>query len=95
MNDGQIPWSVVAICETSQIYYLMGHHHMKGGSECPFDGPVIPSGALVEYHPISAKDMSRPHQFRSKSLARYFPRLCIVCGENLWKGDIMAADIEE
>ena len=26
---GQIPWNVTAICETSQIYYLMGRHHMK------------------------------------------------------------------
>ena len=25
----------------------------------PFDGPVIPFGAMVEYHPISAKDLSR------------------------------------
>ena len=29
----------------------------------PFEGPVIPCGAMVEYHPISAKDQSRPHQF--------------------------------
>ena len=25
----------------------------------PFDGPVIPFGAMVECHPFSAKDMSR------------------------------------
>ena len=24
----------------------------------PFNGPVIPFGAMVEYHPISAKDLS-------------------------------------
>ena len=35
----------------------------------PFDGPVIPFGAMVEYHPISAKDQPRLHQFWSKSLA--------------------------
>ena len=29
----------------------------------PFNGPVIPFGAMVEYHPISAKDQSRLHQF--------------------------------
>ena len=29
----------------------------------PFKGPVIPFGAMVEYHPISAKDLSRLHQF--------------------------------
>ena len=29
----------------------------------PFDGPVIPSGAMVEHHHISAKDQSGLHQF--------------------------------
>ena len=29
----------------------------------PFDGPVIPIGAMVERHPISAKDQSGLHQF--------------------------------
>ena len=29
----------------------------------PFNGPVTPFGAMVEYHPISAKDQSRLHQF--------------------------------
>ena len=24
----------------------------------PFNGPIIPFGAMVEYHPISAKDLS-------------------------------------
>ena len=26
-------------------------------------GPIIPFGSLVEYHPITAKDQSRIHQF--------------------------------
>ena len=34
----------------------------------PFNGPVIPFGAMVEYHPISAKDLSRLHQFGAKVL---------------------------
>ena len=34
----------------------------------PFNGPVILLGAMVECHPISAKDLSRLHQFGSKSL---------------------------
>ena len=38
----------------------------------PFDGPVIPSGAMVEYHPISAKDQSRLHQFGAKVLPGKF-----------------------
>ena len=38
----------------------------------PFDGPVIPFGAMVEYHPISAKDQSRLHQFGAKVLPGIF-----------------------
>ena len=34
----------------------------------PFNGPVIPFGAMVEYHPISAKDLSGLHQFGPKVL---------------------------
>ena len=29
----------------------------------PFKGPITPFGSLVEYHPITAKDQSRIHQF--------------------------------
>ena len=29
----------------------------------PFKGPIIPFGSLVEYHPKTAKDQSRIHQF--------------------------------
>ena len=61
----------------------------------PFNGPVIPFGAMVEYHPISAKDQSILHQFGAKS-----PGLGIFLGYALhaggiWRGDIMVADIEE
>ena len=37
-----------------------------------FNGPVIPFGAMVEYHPISAKDQSRLHQFGPKVLPGIF-----------------------
>ena len=32
----------------------------------PFKGPMIPFGAMVEYHPISDEDLSRLHQFGPK-----------------------------
>ena len=32
----------------------------------PFKGPIIPCGSLVEYHPVTAKDQSRIHQFGKK-----------------------------
>ena len=34
----------------------------------PFKGPIIPFGSLVEYHPTTAKDQSRIHQFGKKVL---------------------------
>ena len=34
----------------------------------PFKGPIIPFGSLVEYHPVTAKDQSRIHQFGKKVL---------------------------
>ena len=53
-----------------------------------FNGPAIPFGAIVEYHPISAKDISRLHQFGSKSCQVYssvmhFSR-CESGKETLW-----------
>ena len=34
----------------------------------PFYGRIIPFGSKIEYHPISAKDLSRPHRFGPKVL---------------------------
>ena len=51
--------------------------------EEPFEGPLIPSGAMVEDHPISAKDLSRLHQF-----GRYIPRN--PCEKTQCKGSINA-----
>ena len=31
-----------------------------------FKGPIVPFGSLVEYHPFTAKDHSRIHQFGKK-----------------------------
>ena len=60
----------------------------------PFKGPIIPFVSLVEYYSISAKDQSRIHQFGKKVL----PGLLLgyaLYADRIWKGDIMAADIEE
>ena len=38
----------------------------------PFKGPIIPFGSLVEYHPVTAKDQSRIHQFGKKVLPGLF-----------------------
>ena len=60
----------------------------------PFDGPVITFGAVVEYHPVSAKDQSRLHQFGAQVLPGIFLGYASYAGR-IWKGDIMVADIEE
>ena len=38
----------------------------------PLKGPIIPFGSLVEYHPFTAKDQSRIHQFGKKVLPGLF-----------------------
>ena len=60
----------------------------------PFDGPWVPFGATVEYHPISAKDQSRLRQFGPKVLPGTFLGYALYAG-GIWKGDVMVADIEE
>ena len=60
----------------------------------PFEGPVIPFGSLVEYHPITAKDQSRIHQFGKKVLPGLFLGYALYAG-GIWKGDVLIADLEE
>ena len=59
----------------------------------PFKGPIIPFGSLVEYHPISAKDQSRIHQFGKKVLPGLFLGYALYA-EGIWKGDVLVADLE-
>ena len=60
----------------------------------PFKGPVIPFGSMVEFHPFSAKDLSRLHQFGRKVLPGIFFGY-VLYEEEIWRGDILVADIEE
>ena len=60
----------------------------------PFKGPIIPFGSLVEYHPITAKDQSRIHQFGKKVLIGLFLGYALYARE-IWKGDVLIADLEE
>ena len=60
----------------------------------PFKGPIIPFGALVEYHPKTAKDQSRIHQFGKKVLPGLFLGYALYAG-GIWKGDVLVADLEE
>ena len=49
---------------------------------------------MIEYHPISAKDLSRIHQFGKKVLPGMFLGYAMYAG-GIWKGDILVADLEE
>ena len=49
----------------------------------PFNGPVIPFGAVVDYHSFSAKDQSGLHQFGSKVLPGIFLGYALHAGEHL------------
>ena len=60
----------------------------------PFEGPIIPFGSLIEYHPITAKDQSRIHQFGKKVLPGLFLGYALYAG-GIWKGDVLVADLEE
>ena len=46
----------------------------------PFEGPIIPFGSLVEYHPITAKDHSRIHQSGKKVLPGLFLGYALYAG---------------
>ena len=60
----------------------------------PFKGPIIPFGSVVEYHPFTAKDQSRIHQFGKKVLPGMFLGYALYAGR-IWKGDVLVADLEE
>ena len=47
----------------------------------PFKGPIIPFGSLFEYHPTSAKDQSRIHQFGKKVSPGLFIGNALYAGE--------------
>ena len=59
-----------------------------------WEDPIIPFGSLVEYHPFTAKDQSRIHQFGKKVLPRLFLGYALYAG-GIWKGDELIADLEE
>ena len=49
----------------------------------PFNGPVIPFGAMVEHHPVFAEDLSRLNQFGLTVLPGIFFGYALHAGENL------------
>ena len=61
-----------------------GQHLVKEVSDKPFQGPVVPFGAMFEYHPISTRDQSRLHQFgKTVFYLEYSSDMRLDRGENL------------
>ena len=55
---------------------------------------MIPFGAMVEYHPISTRDLSRLHQFGKKVSLGIFLGYELIAGR-FWKGGVLIADLED
>ena len=76
--------SMACYCYLRNIQDLLsdGKSPYERRFEMPFNGPVIPFGAMVEYHHISAKDQSRLHQFGAKVLPGIFLSYVLYAGES-------------
>ena len=77
-----------------QVFLSDGKSPYERQFGMPFNGPVTPFGAMVEYHPISTKDRPRPHQSGAKVLPGIFLGYALYA-ERIWRRDILVADIEE
>ena len=75
---GQILWNVNTCLRNVTDLLSDGK---KGRFGQPFKRPIIPFGSLVEYHPTTAKDQSRIHQFGKKVLPGLFLGYALYAGE--------------
>ena len=78
-TGGLILWNATVLCDMSKTSWKIERRFGEA-----FTLPVIPYGAMVEYHPISAKDQSRLHQFDEKGLPGTFLG-CALFADGIWK----------
>ena len=81
-SDSEHPAKVITNSRKHNIY-----------TPLPFKGPIVPFGALVEYHPSSQKDHARIHQFGKKVLPGIFLGYDEIVGR-IWKRRYSEADLE-
>ena len=93
-NGVLILCNAILICEMSKTSWQMGNHLVNGDLENHLKARFFPSCFMVEYHPISAKDQPRLHQFGKTILPGIFLGYALFAG-GIWKGDVMVADTEE
>ena len=82
-NGGRVPWnaSLLSAKHARSLVWWETPHEWRFGE--PRSRPVIPFGAMVDHHPISAKDLSRLHQLGPKVLPGMFFGCILYAGENL------------
>ena len=78
---GQIPWNVFSYLRNVTDLFSDGKTPYERRFGQPLKGPIIPFGSLIEYHPITAKDQSRIHQFGKKVLSGLFLGYALYAGE--------------
>ena len=75
--------------DSSECYtYLRNAQDLLSAGKTPYErrfgephkGPIISFSSLVEYHPITAKDQSRIHQFGKKVLPGLFLGYALYAG---------------
>ena len=91
---GQILWNVTPICETSQIYYMMGKRPMKDVL-----GNHLKDRLFHLVHWLSITVSLRKTSQESINLERKSHLDCssdTLCTRGwTWKGDVLIADLEE
>ena len=59
-GGGLVLWNAIAIFEMSKTSWQKGKTPNERRFGEPIKGLIIPFGAVVEHHPISVRDQSRP-----------------------------------
>ena len=71
-NGEMIPWSATVICATFKTSYRTAKLFVKDVLENHCVGQKIPFESMIEYHPISATERARLHEFGIKVLPGIF-----------------------
>ena len=93
---GQILWNVTPICETSQIYCLMGRRPMKDVLGNHLEDLLFHLVHWLSINLTTAKDQSPNPSMWKESFTWIVPRIrSLRGGGGIWKGDVLIADLEE
>ena len=80
---GQILWNVIPICETSQIYYLMGRRAMKDVLGNHIKDRLFHLVHWLSVSPFHCEGPVKNPSIWKESLTWIVPRIRSVRGENL------------